>query len=114
MDYDLFQSDDDEDILTAFDQATQKLQQDTLQGRMDVDEGDIDSADENEGLELLPEFCCSGRDTFKSQFPSESFMRNGYGQLNPPRCRTDNLCFDFFQGQLTVSSVRDYLYAEAW
>ncbi|KAH8332062.1 hypothetical protein KR067_011702 [Drosophila pandora] len=113
MDYDLFQSDDDEDILTAFDQATQKLQQDTLQGRMDVDEGDFDSANEDEGLELLPEFCCSGRDTFKSQFPSESFLRNGYGQLNPPRCRMDSLCFDFSQGQLTVSSVRNYLNAEA-
>ncbi|XP_017093145.3 protein MMS22-like [Drosophila bipectinata] len=113
MDYDLFQSDDDEDILTAFDQATQKLQQETLQGRMDVDEGDFDSANEYDGLELLPEFCCSGRDTIKSQFPSESFLRNGYGQLNPPRCRMDNLCFDFSQGQLTVPSVRDYLQAEA-
>jgi len=112
MDYDLFQSDDDEEILTAFTQATQKLQHETGKGQMDVDDAEEEESDE--GLEFLPEFCCSGRDTLKSQFPGEGFLRNGYAHLDPPRCRLENLCFDFDQGQLVVAAVRNYLHGEAW
>ncbi|XP_037723729.1 protein MMS22-like [Drosophila subpulchrella] len=111
MDYDLFQSDDDEEILTAFTQATQKLQQETGNGQMDVDDAEEEELDE--GLDFLPEFCCSGRDTLKSQFPGEGFLRNGYAQLDPRRCRLENLCFDFDQGQLVVAAVRNYLHGEA-
>ncbi|XP_016982473.1 protein MMS22-like [Drosophila rhopaloa] len=107
MDYDLFQSDEDEEILTAFTQATQKLQQESLKGQTEVDDAD------EEGLDFLPEFCCSGRDTLKTQFPSEGFLRSGYAQKDPPCCRLDNLCFDFAQEQLTVIAVRNYLFGEA-
>jgi len=82
MDYDLFQSDDDEEILTAFTLATQKLQHETGKGQMDVDDAEEEESDE--GLEFLPEFCCSGRDTLKSQFPGEGFLRNGYAHLPHP------------------------------
>ncbi|KAH8419945.1 hypothetical protein KR009_004308 [Drosophila setifemur] len=112
MDYDLFQSDDDDDLLTAFDQATQKLQQKSLNEQMHVDEGDSISLDD-EGLEYLPEFVCSGRDTLKSPFHGESFLGLGFAQLKPPRCRLENLCFEFSEGQLMVGSVRSYLHAEA-
>ncbi|KAH8281258.1 hypothetical protein KR018_003022 [Drosophila ironensis] len=111
MDYDLFQSDDDEDILTAFDHATQNLKQVAPNGPMDVEGED---SEEGDGLDLLPEFCCNGRDTWKSQFPAESFLRNGFASaVHPPRCRRDDLCFDFSEGQLSVSCVRSYLYFEA-
>ncbi|KAH8366523.1 hypothetical protein KR084_000527 [Drosophila pseudotakahashii] len=112
MDYDLFQSDDDEEILTAFTQATEKLQKEVHDGQMDVDDAD-EEEELDEGLDFLPEFSCTGRNTLKSQFPGEGFLRNGFAQLDPPRCRLENLCFDFAQGQLLVAAVRNYLYGEA-
>nr|XP_017006625.2 protein MMS22-like isoform X1 [Drosophila takahashii] len=108
MDYDLFQSDDDEEILTAFTQATEQLQQAGHDGQMQTDD-----ADEEEEVDFLPEFSCTGRNPLKSQFPGEGFLRSGFAQLDPPRCRLENLCFDFAQGQLLVAAVRSYLHAEA-
>ncbi|KAH8364893.1 hypothetical protein KR200_001537 [Drosophila serrata] len=111
MDYDLFQSDDEEDILTAFNQVTQQLKQDALNTAMDMD--DDEEEDLDEGLDWLPEFCCSGKDTQKTPLPAEGFLRSGYAQQHPPRCRLENLCFDFAEGQLTVAAVRNYLHGEA-
>ncbi|XP_017065911.1 protein MMS22-like [Drosophila eugracilis] len=111
MDYDLFHSDDDEEILTAFTQATQKMQREAHNGQMD--EGDVEEEDTDEGLDFLPEFCCSGRDSLKTQFSSEGFLKNGFAQLDPPHCQLENLCFDFSHGQLSVAAVRNYLYWEA-
>lgn len=67
MDYDLFQS-DDEEILATFIQATQK--QETLSAQIDVDDSEEDLVD---GLHL-PEFNCSGRDTLKSQLCEGGFL----------------------------------------
>ncbi|KAH8289236.1 hypothetical protein KR054_002063 [Drosophila jambulina] len=115
MDYDLFQSDDEEDILLAFNQATQQLKQDAFNAPMEMDNDDDDEEEDLEaGLDWLPEFCCSGRDTQKTPLPAEGFLRSGYAQVPPPRCRLENLCFDFSDGQLTVATVRSYLHGEAW
>ncbi|XP_017034846.1 protein MMS22-like [Drosophila kikkawai] len=112
MDYDLFQSDDEEDILTAFNQVTQQLKQDALNAPMAIDDGD-EEEDLDDGLDWLPEFCCSGRDTQKTPLPAEGFLRSGYAEVKPPQCRLENLCFDFAEGQLTVAAVRNYLHGEA-
>ncbi|XP_033168843.1 protein MMS22-like [Drosophila mauritiana] len=108
MDYDLFQS-DDEEILATFIQATQKHE--TLSAKMDVDDSEEENLDD--GLHFLPEFNCSGRDTLKSQLCEGGFLGNGYAQLDPPRSRLDDLCFDFAPAQLAVGAVRNYLYGEA-
>ncbi|KAH8250470.1 hypothetical protein KR038_002614 [Drosophila bunnanda] len=111
MDYDLFQSDDEEDILTAFNQVTQQLKQDALNTAMEMDDDEEEELDD--GLDWLPEFNCSGKDTQKTPLPAQGFLSSGYAQLHPPRCRLDNLCFDFVEGQLTVAAVRNYLHGEA-
>ncbi|XP_060661832.1 protein MMS22-like [Drosophila nasuta] len=119
MDYDLFQSDDDEEILTAYLEASQQPQQAAvIEQRLDYDNGyeDIDDDEDGAALDVLPEFNCTGRDTVKSQldFPSNSFVRNGY-TLNalPPRSRIDNLRFDFEPKQLKICLVLRYLHGEA-
>lgn len=122
MDYDLFQSDDDEDILSAYMQVTQQppLQETSLQNISDYAEAgtrDVILAEDEEEFNVLPEFNCSGRDTIKTQtdFPSDGFMRNGYAQpALLPRNRLDKLCFDFELGQLKGSAVMRYLHGEAW
>ncbi|KAM8719613.1 hypothetical protein ACLKA7_005791 [Drosophila subpalustris] len=132
MDYDLFQSDDDEDILSAFLEATQKqkpqpaeLQVQQMLNNDDDDDDDDDDAneqvdydddDDDDALDLLPEFNCSGRDTIKTQneFPSNGFVRNGYGlHSRLPRTKLDNLHFDFEPRQLSVCAVIRYLHGEA-
>lgn len=122
MDYDLFQSDDDEDILSAYMQVTQKppLPETSLQNISDYGEAeitDVNLAEDEKEFNVLPQFNCSGRDTIKKQtdFPSDGFMRNGYAQpVLLPRSRLDKLCFDFELGQLKGSAVMRYLHGEAW
>lgn len=125
MDYDLFQSDDDEDILSAYLQASQKPappQEAPGQNHVNIpDEGvrviDVSLAEDVDDIDVLPEFNCSGRDTIKTQtdFPSDGFMRNGYAQpAQLPRTRLDKLCFDFELDQLKGSTVMRYLHGEAW
>lgn len=125
MDYDLFQSDDDEDILSAYLQASQKPpppQEAQGQNHVNIpDEGvrviDVSLAEDVDDIDVLPEFNCSGRDTIKTQtdFPSDGFMRNGYAQpAQLPRTRLDKLCFDFELDQLKGSTVMRYLHGEAW
>ncbi|XP_017870553.1 PREDICTED: protein MMS22-like [Drosophila arizonae] len=112
MDYDLFQSDDDEDILTAFLQATQKAQPDPAEEIQSNDNLDHDECI----LELLPEFNCGGRDTIKTHtdFPQHSFVRNGYALKAPlPRSRLEKLCFDFEPEQLQVCAVLRYVHGES-
>ncbi|KAL7743172.1 hypothetical protein ACLKA6_016306 [Drosophila palustris] len=124
MDYDLFQSDDDEDILSAFLEATQKQKAQPaelqVQQMLNHDDDDdvneqVDYDDDADALDLLPEFNCSGRDTIKTQneFPSNGFVRNGYGlHLRLPRTKLDNLHFDFEPRQLSVCAVIRYLHGE--
>lgn len=115
MDYDLFQSDDDEDILTAFLEATQKAQPEVQVQQM-LDCTEDEDHDDADALDLLPEFNCSGRDTIKTHndFPSNGFVRNGYGLNSPvPRSKLDKLGLDFEPGQLSVCAVMRYLHGEA-
>lgn len=105
MDYDLFQSDDEEEA-----QAKQKLLEDDLNAAMKV----YEEEHFDDGLDWPPEFCCSGRDTQKTTLPAEGFVRSGYAELHPPPSRLENLCFDFAVGQLKVDAVRSYLHGEAW
>lgn len=126
MDYDLFQSDDDEDILSAYLQATQKPppspQEAPVQNHVNnPEEGvrliDVSLTEDEDDVDVLPEFNCSGRDTIKTQtdFPSDGFMRNGYAQpAHLPRTRLDRLCFEFELDQLKGSAVMRYLHGEAW
>ncbi|XP_017852159.1 protein MMS22-like [Drosophila busckii] len=111
MDYDLFQSDDDEDILTAFIQATQHPKLTPLL------EPQLNAEEDADALGILPEFNCSGRDTLKQQteFPTHGFVSNGYAQHPSllPRSRLDILAFDFDVEQLRVSLVVNYLLGEA-
>ncbi|KAH8396262.1 hypothetical protein KR222_006934 [Zaprionus bogoriensis] len=118
MDYDLFQSDDDEDILSAFLQATQKPQQEGLLDKSAEIAAaiDVDEDEDGDALDVLPEFNCTGRDTIKTQteFPSSGFLRNGYAEPTQlPRSRLDRLGFDFEPGQLQVCAVVRYLHGEA-
>ncbi|XP_026846130.1 protein MMS22-like [Drosophila persimilis] len=114
MDYDLFQSDDDEDILTAFNEATQRFQQETPSHRMELGDQDGEDDDDDDGLDILPEFNCSGRDTFKAHsFPKGGFVRNGFSQRPPPYSKWDQICSDFNEDQLQVYAVTHYLYNEA-
>ncbi|BFG02553.1 protein MMS22-like [Drosophila madeirensis] len=117
MDYDLFQSDDDEDILTAFNVATQRLQQETPSHQMELDKepGEDDDEDDDDGLDILPEFNCTGRDTPKANsYPRAGFVRNGFTQHHhPPYSKWEQICSDFNKEQLQVAAVTHYLYNEA-
>ncbi|EDW62838.1 protein MMS22-like [Drosophila virilis] len=116
MDYDLFQSDDDEDILTAFLQATQKPQPESQPPLEQLLNSNEEFEHEDDALDLLPEFSCTGRDTIKTQseLSSTGFVRNGYAlNAQVPRSRLDRLCFDFELDQLRVCAVLRYLHGEA-
>ncbi|SPP78423.1 protein MMS22-like [Drosophila guanche] len=117
MDYDLFQSDDDEDILTAFNVATQRLQQETPSHQMELDKqnGEDDDDDDDDGLDILPEFNCTGRDTPKANsYPRAGFVRNGFTHHDhPPYSKWEQICSDFNKEQLQVAAVTQYLYNEA-
>ncbi|EDV91969.1 protein MMS22-like [Drosophila grimshawi] len=119
MDYDLFQSDDDEDILSAYLQVSQKLPpepQVQLQLLGNSDELNVATDDDRDALDMLPEFNCSGRDTSRASndLPNTGFVRNGYALDAPvPRSRLDRLSFNFEEGQLQVCMVVRYLQGEA-
>ncbi|XP_022232602.2 LOW QUALITY PROTEIN: protein MMS22-like [Drosophila obscura] len=115
MDYDLFQSDDDEDILTAFNEATQRLQQETPSHQIELDNQDgEDDEEDDDGLDILPEFNCTGRDTPKANsFPRAGFVHNGFTQHHPPYSKWDQICTEFNKEQLQVNAVTHYLYTEA-
>ncbi|XP_023037105.1 protein MMS22-like [Drosophila willistoni] len=115
MDYDLFQSDDDDDLLTAFNEATQRCHSQQGHQQQSVLEHHGEDDDDRMFMDIIPEFNCNGRDTLKTkQFPNESFIRNGYGQPNLPRLNIENLNFDFNCNQLQqVVAVRNYLQGEA-
>ncbi|KAH8387422.1 hypothetical protein KR093_006938 [Drosophila rubida] len=119
MDYDLFQSDEDEEILTAYIEASQKPQQTATVLHLSLEHDNNDDEveiDVETALDVLPEFNCAGRDTVKSQldFPSNSFARNGYTfNTIPPRSSLDNLRFDFESSQLQICLVLRYLHGEA-
>ncbi|KAH8276640.1 hypothetical protein KR044_000629 [Drosophila immigrans] len=117
MDYDLFQSDEDEELLSAYVAASQQPAGTQLQlPAADNVNYDQEEDDDESALDLLAEFNCAGRDSVKgpAQFPSSSFVPNGY-TLNgsPPRSRMDNLRFDFAANQLQIGLVLRYLHGEA-
>ncbi|XP_030381300.1 protein MMS22-like [Scaptodrosophila lebanonensis] len=111
MDYDLFQSDDDEDILNAFLAATQT---DKQQVNTTVCLPSEQQSAHNEYTAVLPEFNCSGRESRVQDFRNDSFIGLGYGLHELPPCtKLDNLMFGFDPGQLQVRAVMSFLLSDA-
>ncbi|XP_061387100.1 protein MMS22-like [Musca vetustissima] len=100
MDFDLFEPDEDDDILSAINIEPTQMPNDCVVN------------------EIIPEFHCTGEDSMNSQFSTESFVKNAFLQNY---CSARNRAidevtltkYDFQKTNMNSGPVNTYLFGEA-